>query len=70
MKINLKRKERVIRYITDDLEISSDGSDKENFDKENQKIIFLPMMSHLRGQIIYNYFSISVDVFIQGAIYK
>lgn len=43
---------KVIRYVTDDLKISSNDSDKGGSDKKVLKIIILAMMSFLRDQLI------------------
>ena len=45
----------MIRYITVDLEMSSDDSDKENFGKKDFKKM-LTMMYFVREKCLYNYF--------------
>ena len=43
----IEREKKIIRYIIDDLEISSDYSEKKNSDKEDQKRIILMMIFFL-----------------------
>ena len=43
----IEKEKKIIRYIIDDLEISSDYSDKKNSDKEDQKRIILMMIFFL-----------------------
>ena len=43
----IEKEKKMIRYITDDLEISFDDSDKEDSYKEDEKIIVLTMISFL-----------------------
>ena len=45
----------MIRYITVDLEMSSDDSDKENIGKKDFKKM-LTMMYFVREKFLYNYF--------------
>ena len=48
----IEKEKKVIRYVTDDLKISSNDSDKGGSDKKVLKIIILAMMSFLRDQLI------------------
>ena len=43
----IEKEKKIIRYIIDDLEISSDYSEKKNSDKEDQKRIILMMIFFL-----------------------
>ena len=48
----MKKKRKVIRCITDDLDISSEDSDKYSSDKEYQNSGILKMVSFLRWEFI------------------
>ena len=67
--IEKKKKKIVITYITDDLEIYSNDSDKENSDEKDLKRMILTMLSFLRELFIYNCFWTCVDVIFEGAAY-
>ena len=59
----------MITYITDDVEIYSNDSDKENSDEKDLKRMILTMLSFLGELFIYNCFWTSDDVIFEGAIY-